>query len=166
MTVQLWQGSALRRLRRERGVPVPTASTPSQLPIGSLAPGFTLPAALGTPASLRDLLASGHPQILLFLHHGCGPCRQLADELASWTTKLDGRVDLTVIGSGTLADNALWSEEYGLTRYLVQEYREVADRYAVRGTPTAIEISSDGRIATGQAFGTAAIRTLLESATG
>ncbi|MET9492120.1 MauE/DoxX family redox-associated membrane protein [Nocardia sp. NPDC006630] len=161
VTVQIWQGLALRRIRRAQSSTAPAVALPSQLPVGTIAPEFDLAAAPGIPATLSGLLADGRPQVLLFLHHGCSPCRQVAGELGVWRRKLHGQADITVIGSGTLQDNALWSEEYGIARYLVQQYKEVAERYAVRGTPTGVRIGSDGRIATGLAIGGAAIRALL-----
>ncbi|MCU1640132.1 MAG: hypothetical protein JWN03_407 [Nocardia sp.] len=161
VTVQIWQGLALRRIRRAQATSIPAVALPSQLPVGTIAPEFELLASPGTPATLSGLLADGRPQVLLFLHHGCSPCRQVADEIGVWNRKLHGQADITVIGSGTLQDNALWAEEYGIARYLVQQYKEVAERYAIRGTPTGVKVGSDGRIATGLAIGSAAIRALL-----
>ncbi|MDH6135192.1 putative membrane protein YphA (DoxX/SURF4 family) [Kitasatospora sp. MAA4] len=156
--VQLWQGLVLRELRRQ---PAPPLAAPVGLPVGALAPEFDLPASAETPSTLAGLLATGRGQILVFLHPECAPCRMIAGELPVWAAKPDAAYQITVIGTGTLPDNRLWEEQYGITRYLVQRGNEVAARYLVRGTPYAVPVDADGRIAGPVAAGPVQIRELL-----
>ena len=160
-SVQVWQGSRMRELRRKATTRSPSEELPTELPIGTVAPEFELPGSPGTPTSLGAMLVTGRPQLLVFLHPTCRPCKQTAGELPVWSPRLDGRLDITVVGSGDLEANELWGREYGITRYLVQREREVSLRYAVRGTPVAVLVDPGGRSAAPLALGPAAIRRLI-----
>ncbi|MEH3052420.1 MAG: hypothetical protein PGN13_00235 [Patulibacter minatonensis] len=50
------------------------------------APDFALPGLEGDVQTLDDLLETERPLVLVFSDAGCGPCRELAPELADWQT--------------------------------------------------------------------------------
>lgn len=156
--IQVRQGLALRALRTAREND--SARMALQLPIGARAPQFELPSTRGT-TSLRQLLAAGRPQILVFVHPGCGPCKSIAAHLPALAAEAGEHADVVIIGSGTVEQNALWHTEYGLEHYLVQRSNEIARRYAIDGTPTAIRIAPTGRIDSEPAPGAGGIRRLL-----
>lgn len=155
--IQVRQGMSLRalRLRTEEAGTVAV-----QLPIGSRAPAFDLESTTGK-TSLRQLLSSGRPQLLVFVQPGCGPCKSIAGKLPDMAAEVGEWVDVVVIGSGTVDENALWRTEYGIDHYLVQQRSEVARRYAITGTPAAIQVGADGRIQSEPAAGAGGIQRLL-----
>ncbi|MFE3189718.1 MauE/DoxX family redox-associated membrane protein [Nocardia sp. NPDC059240] len=156
--VQVRQGMTLRAQRARIEETAGTVAT--QLPIGSRAPAFELPSTTGH-TSLHQLLTSGRPQLLVFLQPTCGPCKSIAGSLPDLAATISEWVDVVVIGSGTIDDNALWRTDYGITHYLVQRSSEIARRYAITGTPAAIQIDATGRIQSEPASGSGGIRHLL-----
>ena len=101
-----------------------------------------LPGIDGTMGTLASLVQAGRPVALVFLHPGCGPCQGLAQELPRWRERRNGSLTLVPIGSGDLAANTEWARARDLTGMLVQDGSEVASRYRLLGTPTAVLIDS------------------------
>jgi uncharacterized membrane protein YphA (DoxX/SURF4 family) len=116
------------------------------LPIGTEAPAFTLDDIRGKPATLAGLLERGKPALLVFLSPGCGPCGPMVSKVYEWQQSLSERLTIAVISTGTAEQNAPLEEE-GLEDVLVQEGWEVANAFAVKGTPTAVVVSRRGLIA-------------------
>jgi hypothetical protein len=150
--VQLWQGLELRRLRR------PVADHGDGLPVGVPAPSIDLRLAAGGRGSLASALSAGLPVVLLFVHPGCSPCSRIVAELPRWRTRLSGKATILLIGRGSVESLAALDGEI-----LVQHGAEVAEGYLVRGTPAAVLVDAQGRIAAPLAVGTYAIRELLEA---
>lgn len=143
-------GRALRRIEElEAGVERRAA-----LAAGDEAPEFTLPRLGGGEVALHDLLAPARSLLLLFVDPGCGPCHELVPELAGW---LDGRVTPVFISRGEVDANATFADH---GEVLLQREHEVAELYAAEATPSAILISSDGRIEQPLATGHGAIEEL------
>ncbi|GAB2551679.1 hypothetical protein GCM10027167_68730 [Nocardia heshunensis] len=155
--VQVRQAMAMRALHAR--IEESNGKVAVQLPIGSRAPSFELPSTTGS-TSLRQLLTSGRPQLLVFLQPACGPCKSIAGVLPELAAGVREWVDVVVIGSGTLEENALWRTEYGINDYLVQRSSEIGRRYAITGTPAAIQIDPGGRIQSEPAAGSGGIRKL------
>jgi peroxiredoxin len=63
-------------------------------------------------------------------------------------------------------DNKTKASEHGLSNVLLQEDWEVSESYEVRGTPSAVLISPDGKVASPVAGGAEGIRGLLSYAVG
>jgi uncharacterized membrane protein YphA (DoxX/SURF4 family)/thiol-disulfide isomerase/thioredoxin len=116
------------------------------LPVGSEAPMFSLEDINGQTATLNGLLERGRPVLLLFMTPWCGPCSVLLPKVHQWQETLGERLTVGVISSGTAEQNAVM-EEHGLQDVFLQEEMEVAEAYSVKGTPSAVFVSSDGRIA-------------------
>lgn len=109
------------------------AQTSSEgLPSGTKAPHFD---------ALPELLAARRPILLVFASQHCGPCAELAPELAAWQRKYADRLVV-----------------HELDR---EDSEEIFDAYRVDGTPMAILIGPAGRIASGVAPGEEAIRELV-----
>ncbi len=60
-----------------------------------------------------------------------------------------------------MAANAARAGRYGLSHLGVQRDREVAVAYAYAGTPSAVTVSADGRIASQMAAGPDGVRALV-----
>jgi thiol-disulfide isomerase/thioredoxin/uncharacterized membrane protein YphA (DoxX/SURF4 family) len=116
------------------------------LPVGTEAPDFTLEDMRGDPASLGDLLEHGRPVLLLFMSPWCGPCSSMLPKVQQWQESLSERLTVGIISTGTVEQNAPLQEQ-GLADVLLQEQMEIADAYRVAGTPSAVLVSPDGKIA-------------------
>lgn len=130
------------------------------LPIGSRAPDFALPRRDGPPLSLEALLRSGKPLMVVFTDPDCGPCIALAPEIAEWQRRHADELTIVVIERrGEQAPTA--ADPYGRRNVLLQLRSEIADRYRVAGTPSALLIGAGGRVESQPAAGAAAIRGLV-----
>ncbi len=89
----------------------------------------------GEPATLAGLLERGKPVLLMFVSPWCGPCGSMLPKLHQWQQSLSERLTIAIISTGTAEQNAAL-EEHGLEDVLLQEEMEVADAYAVKGTPS------------------------------
>jgi len=131
------------------------------LPVGQEAPGFLLPDVTGSEVSLGSLLARGRPLLLVFAAPSCGSCAALMPDVAAWERDLDGRLTVVVVSSeGTAARTA--AREHGLRAVLADDSRSVADSYRTIGTPAAVAIGVDGRVATETAHGPEEIHNLMD----
>ena len=110
--------------------------------------------------SLGDLVSQGRPAALLFTDPGCAPCGALLPEVSSW--QASGRL-LAVVGVGAAELNRATAAEHGLSHVLLQEAREVADAYGVAGTPAAVVVDGDGRVAQPVVYGAEAVRDVIAS---
>jgi methylamine dehydrogenase accessory protein MauD len=159
--VVVWQGAAIRELRRQatqRTGPVPV---PAGLAAGAAAPGFDLPSTEGGRVSLGGVLSAGLPVLLMFFHPGCGPCERLAGDIPRWRAELVDAVRFVLIGSGTVEENQAWAGEHQLGGMLVQERNKVMAGYQLTGFPSAVLIDPRGRLAAPVAAGSYAVRDLI-----
>lgn len=140
------------------------APAAAELAMGSAAPAFTLPDLSGELVTLDDLRAPGLPLLVVFADPGCGPCTALLPELARWQDQHRGRVAVALVSRGDLDVNRAHAEEHGLELVLLQEDREVAEVYGAHGTPSAVLIDHDGRIAGPVRYGADGVRELLTEA--
>ena len=163
--VLFWLAGQVRVLRRQVDRQALSMLGAEGLPPGSVAPEFELPGSPGGRTSMERLLAGGTSVLLVFAHPGCEICAVLAGELPRWQERLLGRLTVAVIANGDIEENLAWGRERGLgaVPLLVQSGNEAALRYRVRGTPSAVLVASDGRIAAPVARGPIAIRELLVS---
>jgi hypothetical protein len=123
------------------------SSLPRGLPVGTMAPEFTVHSARsGLPVTLEDLRAPGLPAVLIFVSPGCGPCQEIFADVGRWQVALAEDVTVAVISEGDRADN-IASLQNGSGDVLVQDEWDVVKAYKVRNTPTAVAITADGRIA-------------------
>lgn len=136
------------------------------LPVGELAPEFRLPDLDDEIRTLADLRAEGKPVMLLFSDPSCGPCTALLPQIGEWQQRYADRLSVVLVSTGTREENAKKSAAYRIGQVLVQERREVAKAYQSTGTPSAVLISSSGRIASPLAAGADAVKSLIRAAAG
>jgi thiol-disulfide isomerase/thioredoxin len=133
------------------------------VPVGYDAPVFDLPDLHGERVKLTDLLERGKPVLLMFMSPGCGPCAALSPRVRDWQQTLSERLTIAVLSAGTAEQNAVFVEQ-DLDDVLLQERTEVTDLFGVVGTPSALFISRDGKVASHQAGGEFEIEPLLRLA--
>jgi methylamine dehydrogenase accessory protein MauD len=134
------------------------------LPVGEVAPEFRLPDLEGETRTLADLRAEGKPVILLFSDPSCGPCTALLPQIGEWQDRYADRLSVVLVSAGTREENVKKSAAHGIEQVLVQERGEVAEAYQYAGTPSAVLISSSGRILSPPAAGAYAINSLVRRA--
>ena len=164
------QGRLLMRLEEQaQGAAFHTGAdkspTPEQpavgVPVGQPAPAFELQTLDGDTASLDQLLASYGALLLIFTNPKCGPCSALIPEIAHWGLDESLPAKIVLISEGAVEDNLLKFGARSDPMVLLQSKRETADAYQANGTPAAVLIGRDGRIASGVMFGADAIRDLV-----
>jgi uncharacterized membrane protein YphA (DoxX/SURF4 family) len=144
--------SQLERVRQD------LARVPPGLPVGAFAPRFDLTKADGGTLALDDLTARGLDTLLIFMDRACAHSREIARDVARWQTTLSERMTIAVVGGG-LAEGTTPLDE--ITDIGFQDGREVREAYHVIGTPSAVLVSPDTRIASSLAQGPTAIEALL-----
>ena len=135
------------------------------LAVGAPAPEFELPAADGRRVSLRALLGRGLPVLLIFSSPGCGHCDALLPQVAGWQHQHRDRLTVALATRRPAGHKAATPDTPGLRDVLVQANREIAGAYGANGTPSAVLIAANGKIASPLAWGAQAITQLIHSAT-
>jgi len=139
---------------------------PEGLPVGTEAPAFELPDLAGGRQSLSQF--RGQPALLIFFNPDCGFCREMLPNLAALPRprSFDHAVGLgsplpLIVTTGDAARNQqLFAEHKIDCPVLLQNDGEVAKAYHANGTPSGYLISSEGKIASALALGTAAVLAL------
>jgi peroxiredoxin len=147
----------------ENGTPIQQAEG---LPVGSEAPDFSLSGLHCETLTLNALRSSDTPVMLLFTDPGCGPCNALLPEVGRWQEEHANKLTLSLISRGEVEENKTKAQEHALKNVLLQKDWEVSESYEVRGTPSAVLISPDGKVASPVAGGDEGIRGLLSYAVG
>jgi peroxiredoxin len=136
------------------------------LPVGSEAPQFSLSGLHGETLTLNALRSSDKPVMLLFTDPGCGPCNAMLPEVGHWQEEHPQKLTLTLISRGEVEENKTKAQEHALKNVVLQKDWEVSESYEVRGTPSAVLVSADGKVASPVAGGAEGIRALLSYAVG
>jgi thiol-disulfide isomerase/thioredoxin/uncharacterized membrane protein YphA (DoxX/SURF4 family) len=157
---QLREAGLAPRLLDE-GIDLLDAEPAGGLPVGAWAPAFSLPDLAGQLVTLQELLLAGRPLLLVFTLPGCNPCLELLPRLVAWSAQHAERVTIVLIGEG--GSEAIAREVNGSDSLLVlaQEGREVSELFDISGTPSAVAITPDGRIARQAAKGAPGIEAAL-----
>jgi peroxiredoxin len=150
LSLSLWRDKRdlTRRLTNAR---IDLDARPPGLPVGSLAPDFSLATTTGREISLAQLRAPGRPVGLIFVSPDCGPCSELFPEVTRWQRTLSGGITLALVSTGDAEDNRKAVND--ATEVLLQDDFEVANSYRVTATPTAVVVGPDGRIVSPPASG-------------
>ena len=160
--VRLEALEAARALGGEIPAPVAVPEEPTRgLPVGTPAPGFSLPGLYGEKMTLDALRAAGRPVLAVFSNPGCGPCNDLLPDLGRWQREYADRLTIAVLTSDTAEANRAKATEHGITNVLLVKDRAVAEAYRSDGTPDALVIRPDGTIGSPLAPGADAIRALV-----
>lgn len=148
-------------LRNRKAANFKTPARPQGLPLNSVAPPFELNAYQGGTVSLAQLLSHGKPVLLIFTNPTCGPCVALFGEIKEWQQTHSDHLTIGLISFGTIKENFVNVARNQLGQLLLQKEREVAELYGANVTPTAVVVSTEGRIASPLAAGADEIRELL-----
>jgi peroxiredoxin len=133
----------------------------SALPVGATAPAFVAEDLDGNVVGLASLRRSGVPTLLVFADPNCGSCVALLPDVARWQRELAGDLTVVVVSAGDAEEVRAETDAHGLADVVVQRERSVSDAYRIGGTPAAIVVGADGRIAVEEAEGAEEIDLLI-----
>jgi thiol-disulfide isomerase/thioredoxin len=126
------------------------------LPLGAPAPKLELPALDGDRVKLADL--EGRDTLLLFWNPDCGFCRSMHDDVLAWEATANGVTPrLVVVSSGN--EEATRAEGFR-SRVLLDAEFAAGAAFGTGGTPTAVLVGADGRVASGVVAGADAVFAL------
>jgi peroxiredoxin len=131
------------------------------LAVGDAAPVFVAEDLDGNVVGLAALRQPGLPTLLVFADPSCASCVALLPDVAIWQRDLAGDLTVVVVSSGDADDVRAETDAHGLTDVVVQHDRAVSDAYRIGGTPAAIVVGADGRIAVEEAEGAEEIELLI-----
>ena len=124
--------------------------------VGQPAPAIELPDLTGEQVTLDQM--RGRATLVLFWNPGCGFCRRMLDDLKAWEENrpIDAP-QLLVISTGTAEANA----EMGLRAPVLLDQGFATGRaFGASGTPSAVLIDAEGKIASDVAVGAPAVLAL------
>ncbi|MGH2560422.1 MAG: redoxin domain-containing protein, partial [Thermomicrobiales bacterium] len=124
--------------------------------IGQPAPAISLPNLEGKTVNLSDF--QGDPTLLVFWNPGCGFCRRMVDDLKAWEADPPkGAPKVLLVSTGEVEAN----KALGLASpTLLDQGFAIGRAYGASGTPSAILIDKDGKIASGVAVGSPGVLAL------
>ncbi len=131
------------------------------LPLGGEAPAFTLRGLYGETVTLASLTAGERPVMLLFTDPKCGPCNALMPQIAAWQREHADEVTVAVLTRGPANGNRAKMREHGIGNVWLDDELAVYEAYEANGTPSAVLIDVQGRIASPIAAGPAQIAELV-----
>lgn len=138
------------------------APTPRHLAsrIGEPVPALRLPDLDGNEVDLSSF--KGEPSLVLFWNPGCRFCARMVDDLKAWEAarRLDAP-RLRVISIGSVEANREMS--LGSTILLDQGF-SAGRSFGVSGTPSAVLVDENGKIASDVAIGASAVLALAGTA--
>lgn len=155
-TIGSWVAAGSERIEQLVYAAVEPEPEPDGLPVGAEAPPLELPALDGEPVSLADL--RGRDTLLLFWNPDCGFCRSMHEDLLAWEATADGvGPQLVVVSSGDA--EATRAEGFTSTVILDEEFT-AGTAFSANGTPMAVLVDAQGRIASAVVAGADAVLAL------
>jgi peroxiredoxin/uncharacterized membrane protein YphA (DoxX/SURF4 family) len=140
-TLVAWASGA-----RTPGTLAPTIASSSarpQIEIGDNVPKIQLPDLAGRPVEVAGV--NGKKTMLLFWNPGCGFCERMLEDLRAWERARPSTApELLVISSGSVADNRAMNLR---SPVLLDQGFEVAATFGAHGTPMAVMLGENGKIA-------------------
>jgi peroxiredoxin len=139
------QSSKKKRLRGERALSESRIERNGLKP-GTLAPSFQLPDLHGNTVSLEEY--RGRRVLLVFSDPHCGPCDELAPQLARLHREhRNNNLAMVMVGRGDAEENRRKAEGHGIEFPVVlQEQWKLSKEYGTFATPVAFLIGEDGLI--------------------
>jgi peroxiredoxin len=151
----------LAAVPRPGGTPPPAnAQVPRGIAsIGKDAPVVELNDLDGETVKLADF--AGQPTAVLFWNPGCGFCQRMLDDLKAWESdRPEGAPNLLVVSTGEVERN----REQGLSSpVLLDSGFTIGRAFGASGTPSAVLVGADGKIASGLAVGGPSVISLLRN---
>jgi thiol-disulfide isomerase/thioredoxin len=144
---------ALAGVQHDGSAPAPVPPAPT---IGEPAPEVRLPDLAGNTVELAGF--KGRRTLVLFWNPACGFCDTMLDDLRAWdANRRDGDPSLVVISRGTAEEN----QAMGLRSPVLLDQDWSATRaFGANGTPMAILVDEDGRVASELGGGAPAVLEL------
>ena len=132
-----------------------TNGKPTQ--IGENLPDFSVKNTEGNKISKADLI--GKPVLLTYWSLSCGWCEKMLDDLREWdAVRGADEPELLLISSGEAEKN----RELGLKgAVILDDEKEIAGKLGMDGTPSAVLINENGKIASEVAVGAESIFALI-----
>ena len=137
--------------------PAAAPRPPAGPKIGEPAPDFSLPDLAGKTVKLSNF--RGSPTLVLFWRPSCSFCERMLPDLKAWETNArNGAPKLLVVSTDSLADN----KAMGLRSPVVldQQGMSVGRQFGANGTPMAVLVDAEGKIASELAAGAPAVLEL------
>jgi peroxiredoxin/uncharacterized membrane protein YphA (DoxX/SURF4 family) len=125
--------------------------------LGEPAPEFSLPDLAGQMVHLSDF--RGSRTLLLFWRPSCGFCQRMLPDLKAWEMNSpNGAPKLLVVSTDSVADN----QAMGLRSSVLldQDGMRVGRLFGATGTPMAVLVDAEGKIASELAAGAPAVLAL------
>lgn len=139
--------------------PKVTPGVESILGIGDTVPSIELAAIGGELADLANV--RGAETVLMFWSPTCGYCLRMLEDVQAWEASRSVDSPRLVIVS---AASAALTRAHGFRSPIVLDHGiGVGHRFGTRGTPAAIRIDADGRVASPVAAGATAVLGLLRA---
>jgi thiol-disulfide isomerase/thioredoxin/uncharacterized membrane protein YphA (DoxX/SURF4 family) len=135
---------------------IPSAPAPQ---VGHVAPAVKLPDLDGKLVDLAEFRQE--PTLMLFWNPACGFCQQMLPDLKAWEAERSNSVpQLLIVSTGDVETN----RAMGLTSPVVLEQGfQTGFAFGVNGTPSAVLVDAEGRIASPAAVGAEAVLRLARS---
>ena len=125
-------------------------------PIGASAPLFALPDLNGKQIGLADFI--GRPTLLLFWSPSCGFCQDMLADLQRWIARPPNDApQLLIISTGSIDENRAMNLHAPL---VIDEGFQIGHMLGATGTPMAILVDAEGRIASPVRAGAPAVFAL------
>jgi thiol-disulfide isomerase/thioredoxin len=116
----------------------------------------------GNKVSVRELL--GSETMLLFWNTGCGFCQQLLPELKEWETQRPPTApEIVLVSAGSAADNRAMGLQ---STVLLDPSFQMGAALGANGTPMAVLVDSEGKVASEVAIGGPAVMELAKTGAG
>ena len=124
--------------------------------VGESAPEIELEDLEGETIELEDF--RDEEVLILFWNPGCGFCQQMLPDLKQWEqSRPEGAPKLLVVSAGTKEAN----EEMGLTSPVLLDHQFATGRaFGASGTPSAVLVDKEGKVASEVAVGAPAVLEL------
>jgi peroxiredoxin len=128
--------------------------------VGEPAPDFKLPDLEGQHIGLEDF--RGEETLVVFFSPECGFCLEMLPDLKeSVAATPDGALKLLVVSDGTVEENEAMG--FGSPVVLEDDTYAVGEAFGVTGTPSAVLVDAEGRIASEMALGSGEVLELVKS---
>lgn len=134
---------------------------PPVLGIGEAAPPTRLPDLEGRMVDLAGF--RGSRTLVLFWNPRCGFCQRMLDDLKAWEKRpAKGAPRLLVISTGGVKENRAMGIR---SPVVLDDAFNVGNSFGARGTPMAVVVDEEGRIASELAAGATAVLALARGST-
>ena len=143
---------------RSNGHPQAVQPAP-EIGVGDPVPAIALPDLAGEPTVLVDPETASTDRVLLFWRANCGYCQRMLPQLKEWeATRSASSPELVVIS--TSQPDEMLAQGFS-SRVVLDHGVNVGRRFGSRGTPSAVRVDRDGKVAAPIASGAQAVLDLL-----